>query len=161
MLAVGLYAGSPGVHPATKTFGHAENHLLRLDMPKLDAIAPIIWAKWGGTFLEGLRLEALDSADGLAFRAMNSDQGVRTLLIVCTINPARVQNLEETLKLSMAARPVDWENYSAAEMIFKTEKGTGLGHQELRDVNGGTALVLCATRPSSVRTVEKLFDLPA
>ena len=130
-------------------------------MPTLAAVAPIIWAKWGGTFLEALRQEALDSADGLAFRAMNSDLGVRTLLIVCTINPARVQNLEETLKLSVVARPVDWENYSAAEMIFKTEKGAGLGHQELHDVNGRTALVLCATRPSSVRTVEKLFDLPA
>ena len=129
-------------------------------MPKLDAIAPIIWAKWGTTFLEDLRLEALDSADDLAFRAMNSDLGVRTLLIVCTVNRAQVQNLAEALALNVVARPVDWENYSAAEIIFKTEKGTGLGHQEQRDVNGRASLVLCATRPESVRTLEKLFDLP-
>ena len=129
-------------------------------MPKLDAIAPIIWAKWGGTFLEALRQEALDAGDGLAFEAMNSEAGIRTLLIVCTTNRAQIQTLEQALKLKAITRPVDWRSYSAAEMIFKTEKGSGPGHQELRDSNGRTALILCATRPESVQTLEKLFDLP-
>ena len=130
-------------------------------MPKLAAIASIIWAKWGTTLLETLRQESLDAADGLAFVAMNSDQGVRTLLVVCTTDRARIQTIEKALDLHAVARPADWENYSAAEMVFKTEKGSGLSHQEQRDANGRTSLVLCATRPSSVRTVEKLFDLPA
>ena len=129
-------------------------------MPKLDAIAPIIWAKWGSTFLDALRQEALDAGDGLAFEAMNSEAGVRTLLIVCTTNRARIQTLEQALGLKAVARPVDWRSYSVAEMIFKTDKGPGLGHQELRDGNGRNALVLCATRPESVQTLEKLFDLP-
>ncbi len=131
-------------------------------MPKLADFAPIIWAKWGGTFLEALRQESLDAADDLAFRAMNSDQGVRTLLIVCTSNRARIQTIEQAVRLKVVARPVDWKNHSVAEMIFKTEKTTaGLGHQEERDGDGRTCLVLCATRPDSVRTLEKLFDLPA
>ena len=129
-------------------------------MSKLDAIASILWAKWGGTSLEALRQEALDAADGIAFRAMNSEGGIRTLLIVCTTQRARIQAVEEALGLKVVARPTDWENYSAAEMIFKTEKGSGLGHQELRDDNGRTSIVLCATRPELVRTLEKLFDLP-
>ena len=132
----------------------------RLDMTKLDAIAPIIWAKWGGIFLEALRQESLDTADGLAFRALNSDGGIRTLLIVCTTDRAQIHTLEETLDLHVVARPADWESYSVAEMIFKTEKCSGLGHQELRDDDGRTSLVLCATRPELVRTLEKLFDLP-
>lgn len=130
-------------------------------MPRLDAIAPIIWVKWGDTFLKGLREEALNAFDGLAFRAMNSDEGMRTLLIVCTTNRAQIRTLEEALGLNVVARPADWENYSAAEMIFKTEKGSGLGHQELRDADGRTSLVLCATRPEPVRTLETLFDFPA
>ena len=130
-------------------------------MPKLDSIAPIIWAKWGGTTLEALRQEALDAADGLAFRAMNSEEGIRTLLIVCTTNRAQIKTSEEALGFDVIARPADWESYSAAEMIFKMEKGTGLGHQERRDGDERTVLVLCATRPDSVRTLEALFDLPA
>ena len=129
-------------------------------MPKLDAIAPILWAKWGGTSLEMLRQEALDAADGLAFRAMNSDGGIRTLLTVCTTNRARVVEVEQALALNVIAHPADWKNHSVAEMIFKTEKKSGLSHQELRDDKGRTSLVLCATRPSCVRSLEHLFDLP-
>ena len=129
-------------------------------MPKLDAIAPIIWAKWGNTWLEGLRQEALAAADGLAFRAMNTEGGIRTLLIACTTDRARIQAIEGDLALRAPAHPADWETYSAAEMIFKTEKGSGLGFQEQRDGDGRTALLLCATRPEAARTLEKLFDLP-
>ncbi len=129
-------------------------------MPKLDAVAPIIWAKWGGTSLEILRQEASAAADGLAFRAMNSEGGVRTLLIICTTHHAQIQAIEQALPLKVIARPADWENYSAAEMVFKTEKGSGLGHQDLYDGRGRTALVVCATRPEGVRSLEKLCDLP-
>ena len=129
-------------------------------MPKLDAIAPILWAKWGGTFLEALREEALEAADGLAFRAMNTEGGIRTLLVVCTTDRVRIAAVEEALELKVVAWPADWETYSVAEMMFKTEKKDGLSHQERRDGSGRTALVLCATRPSSVRTLEELFDLP-
>ena len=124
-------------------------------MPKLDAVAPIIWAKWGGT-----SLETLDAADGLAFRAMNSEAGIRTLLIACTINRAQIQTVEEALGLNLVVHPAEWENYSVAEMIFKTEKGSGLSHQELRDGNARTAIALCATRPEAVQALEKLFDHP-
>ena len=130
-------------------------------MTKLDAIAPIIWAKWGGMFLEVLRQASLDAADGLAFEAMNTGQGIRTLLIVCTTNRVQIQTLEQALGLNVVARPADWHSYSVAEMIFKTEKGSGLGHQERLDGEDRTALVVCATRPQSIRTIEKLFDLPA
>ncbi len=129
-------------------------------MPKLDAIAPIIWAKWGCTFLEALRQECLSAADGLAFRAMNTEAGIRTLLIVCTTNSAQIQVIEGALQLSAVARPTDWGSYSVAEMIFKTERGTGLGHRELRDERGRTALVLCATRREEIQKLEKLCDLP-
>ncbi len=129
-------------------------------MVKLAAIAPIIWAKWGGTSLEALRQETFDAVDGLAFRAMNSDGGIRALLIVCTTNRAQIQVIEEALQLNVVARPAGWGTYSAAEMIFKTEKGSGLGHQELCDGSGRTAIVLCAPRPEAVRTLEKLLDLP-
>ena len=129
-------------------------------MPKLDAIAPIIWAKWGATFLEALREESLDAADGMAFVAMNTEGGIRTLLVVCTTNRAQIQALEEALGLAVVTRPGDWKIYSVAEMVFHTERRSGLGHQELRDGSGRTALVLCATRPSSVQTLEQLFDLP-
>lgn len=128
-------------------------------MPKLESIAPIIWAKWGSTFLESLRQEALDADDGLAFRAMNSEGGERMLLIVCTTDRARIQTVEAALGLNAVVWPVDWESYSVAEMIFKTEKKNGLGHRELRDAHGRTALVLCATRLESMRSIEKLFDL--
>ena len=130
-------------------------------MPKLDALAPIIWAKWGATFLEVLRQASLDAADGLAFEAMNTEGGIRTLLIVCTTNRAQIRTLEEALGLGVVTRPADWHSYSVAEMIFKAEKGSGLGHQERLDGNARTALVLCATRPGSVRTLEELCDLPA
>ncbi len=129
-------------------------------MPKLDAIAPILWAKWGNISLAALREEALDTADGLAFRAMNSDGGIRTLLIVCTTSRTRIQTIEAALGLDVVAPPADWENYSVAEMVFKTEKGSGLGRREARDGNERTALILCATRPAAVRTLEKLCDLP-
>ena len=130
-------------------------------MPKLDAIAPILWAKWGATFLEGLRQASREAADGLAFEAMNSEAGIRTLLIVCTTTLAQIQALEQTLALGVVARPANWERYSVAEMIFKTERGTGLGHQERREGNGRAALVLCATRPEAVRRLEELCELPA
>ncbi len=130
-------------------------------MSKLDTVAPLIWAKWGDTFLEGLRQECLHAADGLAFRAMNSEAGVRGLLVVCTTNCAQVQTVEGALGLRTVARPADWETHSVAEMVFKTEKGSGLSHQERCNGSDGTSLVLCATRPESVRTLEKLFDLPA
>ena len=130
-------------------------------MTKLDAIASILWAKWGTTFLETLRQESLEAGDGLAFRALNSDAGIRTLLSVCTTDRNQIQTLEQALKFDRVARPVDWETYSVAEMVFKTEKRSGLGHQEQHDDGGRTALVLCATRPGSVKTLEKLFDLPA
>ncbi len=129
-------------------------------MPKLDAIAPILWAKWGTIFLETLRREALDAADGFAFRALNTEAGIRTLLIVCTTDRARIHTVEEALGLTAVARPADWEVYSVAEMVFKTEKGSALSHQELRDRIGRTALVLCATRPEPVRTLEELFNIP-
>ena len=129
-------------------------------MPKLAAIAPILWVKWGGTFLEALREESLEADDGLAFRAMNTEGGLRTLLVVCTTDRAQIRAIEEALALDGVARPAAWETYSVAEMMFKTEKRDGLSHQELRDGSGRTALVLCATRPSSVRTLEKLCDLP-
>ncbi len=143
-----------------KISDRTQDDLLRLDVPNLNAIAPIIWARWGSTFLEGLRQESLDAADGLAFVAMNSDGGIRTLLIVCTTNRAQIQTVEQAFELNVITRLVDWESYSAAEMIFKTEKRNGFGHQEMRDGDERTALVLCATRPESVRTLEKLFDLP-
>ena len=127
---------------------------------ELVAIAPIIWAKWGNTFLEALRQEALDADDDLAFRAMNSDAGIRRLLIVCTTNPAQIREAEAALSLNPVSRPVQWESYSIAEMVFKTGKGNGLGCQERRDGDNRTALVLCATRPASVQTLERLFDLP-
>ncbi len=129
-------------------------------MPGLDAVASIVWARWGSLFLEALRQASLDAGDGLAFEAMNSDRGVRTLLIVCTTNHAQVRSVAQALGLKLAARPADWERYSVAEMIFRTEKRGGLGHQEQRDGNERTSLVLCATRPEAVRTLEKLFDLP-
>ena len=129
-------------------------------MTKLADIASILWVKWGGTFLEALREESLEAADGLAFVAMNTEGGIRTLLVVCTTDRAQIQAVEEALGLDVVARPVDWETYSVAEMIFKTEKKNGLSHQERRDGSGRTALVLCATRPSSVRKLEELFDLP-
>lgn len=129
-------------------------------MSKLDAIAPIIWAKWGTTFLEDLRQETLDAADSLAFRAMNSEGGIRMLLAVCTTNLSQIQTIEEALELNVVARSADWASYSVAEMIFKAEKASGLGHQERRDGNVRTSLVLCATRPASVQMIEKLFDLP-
>ena len=129
-------------------------------MPKFDAVAPILWAKWGATFLEALRQSSLEAADGLTFVALNSDRGVRTLLVVCTTHRVQIQTLEQALGLGAVARPTDWEIYSVAEMIFKTERGTGLGHREQRDRDGRTALILCATRPESVRTLERLFDLP-
>ncbi len=129
-------------------------------MPKLDAIAPILWAKWGTVFLETLRQEALEAADGLAFRAMNTEAGIRTLLIVCTTDRARIHTAEEALGLNVVRQPADWDTYSGAEMVFKTEKGSGLGHQELRDESSRSALVLCATRSESVRTLEEFFDLP-
>ncbi len=129
-------------------------------MPKLAAIAPIIWAKWGSTCLEALRQEALEAVDGLAFEAMNSDDGIRTLLIVCTTGAVQIRAVKEAFPLKPITRPVDWKGYSVAEMIFKTEKGSGIGHQELCDKDGGTSIVLCATRPASVRMLEKLFDLP-
>ena len=129
-------------------------------MPKLDAIAPIIWAKWGGIFLEILRREASEAADGLAFRALNSGAGIRTLLVACTTDRARIQSIEEALSPGVLARSVDWERYSVAEMVFRTEKRNGLDHLEQRDAADRTALVLCATRPGSVRTLEQLFDLP-
>lgn len=129
-------------------------------MPELAAIAPILWAKWGTVFLETLRQEALEVDDGLAFRAMNTEAGIRTLLIVCTINRAQIQEIEAASILGATARPTDWKTHSVAEMTFKTEKRGGLSHQELSDANGRTAIVLCATRPAAVRTLEKLFDLP-
>ena len=118
-------------------------------MPKLDAIAPIIWAKWGNTSLEILRQESLEADDGFAFRALNSEGGIRTLLVGCTVNPAQIEIIEEALQLGVVARPAGWENYSVVEMVFKTEKGTGLSHQELRDENGRTSLVMCAYPPGS------------
>src|ERR1700733_5880538 len=121
-------------------------------MPTLIAIAPIIWAKWGGLFLETLRQEASAAADDLSFRAMNSETGIRTLLVVCTTN--RNQAIEEALRLNTVTRLVDWENYSVAEMVFKTEKGSGFGHQERCDDHA--ALVLCATRPTFVQSLEQL-----
>ena len=129
-------------------------------MPTLAAIAPIIWAKWGNVFLEALRQKARDAADSLAFLALNSEAGVRTLLVVCTTDHARLRAIEGILSLGAVPRPADWGRYSVAEMVFKTEKGSGLGHQELRDERGRTALVLCATRPKAVKTLEELFDLP-
>ena len=145
---------------AAQVAGCRSDDALRFDTLKLDTIAPIIWAKWGGTSLEALRQEALDAADSLAFRALNSEEGIRTLLIACTTNCAQIQTLEQALSLEVVTRPADWENYSVAEMIFKTERKSGLVHQELRDGQGRTSLVLCATRPDSVRTLEKLFNLP-
>ena len=131
-----------------------------LIMQTLAAIAPIIWAKWGDSFLETLRQEASDAADGLAFQALNSQAGVRTLLVACTTDPARVQAIKEALALAPVRHPVDWESYSAAEMVFRTERGSGLGHQEQRDASGRVALALCATRPAAVQTLERLLDLP-
>ena len=130
-------------------------------MPKLDTIASILWAKWGTTFLETLLQECLDAADRLAFRAMNSEGGIRTLLVVCTTDHAQIQTLAAALKLAVVARPADWASYSVAEMIFKTEKKNGLSHQERWAGTGRTALVLCATRPTTVRTLEEMFDFPA
>lgn len=128
-------------------------------MPRLDAIAPIIWAKWGGAALEALRQAALEAADGLAFEAMNSDAGVRTILVVCTTDPTQVQAIAQALPPGTNARPVDWTNYSVAEMIFKTEKGVGISHQEHRDGNGKTAVIVCATRPGALRRLEECCNL--
>lgn len=129
-------------------------------MTKLDAIASILWAKWGTTSLEILRQEALEADDGLAFRALNSEAGIRTLLTICTTDRNQILALEQALELNPVTRPVDWRAYSVAEMVFKTEKKSGLGHQEQRDGAGRTVLVLCATRPEPVKTLERLFDLP-
>ena len=129
-------------------------------MPRLDAIAPIIWAKWGKAALEALRQAALEAADGLAFEAMNSDAGVRTILVVCTTDPAQVQALAQALPPAASIRPVDWENYSVAEIIFKTEKGIGISRQEHRDGSGETAVVVCATRPATIQILEECCDLP-
>ena len=110
--------------------------------------------------MEALRQESLDAEDGLAFRALNSDAGIRQLLVVCTSSPTQIRDAEAALPFTVA-RPVDWERYSVAELVFKTGKGSGLGCQELRDGDRRTSLVLCATRPTSVQTLERLFDLPA
>ncbi len=134
---------------------------MHLGLPDLADLAPILWAKWGGVFLETLHQEAQDAADGLAFRALNNQAGLRTLLVVCTTDRVRIQTVEEALSLGRVARPVDWESYSVAETVLKTDKGRGLSHQELRDGSSRAALVLCATRPVSIRTLEGLFDLPA
>ncbi len=133
---------------------------MHLGLSTLSDIAPILWAKWGDVFLETLRQEARDAADGLAFRAVNSPAGVRTLLIVCTTDSKQIQAVEDALSPGVVARPVDWESYSVAEMVFRTEKRGGLDHQERRDGSGRTALIMAATRPESVRTLERLFDLP-
>lgn len=151
---------SPDADPSTNKSDYQQGNLLRLVMSKLDAIASIIWAKWGDTFLASLHQEALSAADGLALRAMNSDGGIRTLLLVCTTNRDYIQASEEALHLNMVSRPVDWQKYSVAEMIFKTEKSGGISHQEMRDGIGRASLVICATRSASVRTIETLFDLP-
>ena len=133
---------------------------MHLGLPNLADLAPILWAKWGNVFLETLRQEARDAADGLAFRAVNDQEGVRTLLVVCTTDRAQIRTAEEALSLGAVTRPVDWGHYSVAEIVLKTDKGSGLSHQEQRDSNGRTALVLCATRPASVQKLEGLFDLP-
>ena len=126
----------------------------------MDVVAPIIWAKWGSTSLEVLRLNASNAPDGLSFEAMNSDAGIRTVLVVCTTRPAQIQVAEEALALQVVARPVEWRSYSVAELIFRTEKRGCLSHQELRDGSNRTALVLCATRPEAVQMLERLCDLP-
>ena len=129
-------------------------------MPTLAEVAPMVWAKWGELFLEVLRQEALDADDGLAFRALNSEAGRRTLLVVCTTDRGRIESAEGELSLRAEVRAVDWESYSVAEMVFKTERGSGLGHRKQSDASDGTALVLCATRPTAVLTLERIFDLP-
>lgn len=134
---------------------------MHIGLPNLGEFAPILWAKWGNVFLETLRQEARDAADELAFRAVNDQAGIRTLLVVCTTDPARIEAVTAALSLRGTTRPVDWERYSVAEAILKTDKGRGLSHQEQRDSRGRSALVLCATRPAFVKTLEELFDLPA
>lgn len=133
---------------------------MHISLSNLADLAPVLWAKWGNVFLEDLRQEARDAADGLAFRAVNDRSGTRTLLVVCTTDPPTIRTAEDALSLGEVTRPVDWESYSVAEMILKTEKGKGQSHQERRDNKGRTALVLCATRPAHVQTLERLFDLP-
>ena len=132
-------------------------------MPKLDDIAAILWTKWGTTYLETLRQEASEAADGLAFRAMNTQGGIRTLLVVCTTDGARIKAVEETAGLGAVAHPVDWESYSAAEMVIKTEKRGGFrapgtaGRQRenrarvVRDQTGLRADARTAVRPARMK----------
>ena len=91
---------------------------------------------------------------------MNDEGGIRTLLAVCTTDPARIQSITTALGPTVQARSFDWKSYSVAQMIFRTEKRGGVTQQEWRDGSAPPTLVVCATRPESVRTVEKLCDLP-
>ena len=91
---------------------------------------------------------------------MNTVGGIRTLLTICTTNRAQVQTIAKSLAPNVLVCSANRKTYSVAEMIFRTEKRRVLAQQELCDESGRTALVLCATRPESVRTLEKLCGLP-
>lgn len=118
--------------------------------------------RWRGRKFADLKAEAEMELNGTAFESIRVDKGSRGFLIVCATGEHEISLIEQTFSLQDDPLPGDdWNTTTLFKMALDTERGVGLSYQEMRGPrNERSAIILCATRPEKIRTLETAFTLP-
>ncbi|HEX4638988.1 MAG TPA: hypothetical protein VH170_05835 [Chthoniobacterales bacterium] len=121
--------------------------------------------RWRKITLSDFKAAAERELNGSAFESIRTDSRTgrkRIFLIVCATGAHEIGLIEKSLDLQPDPELwLSWEDQSLFDLAFHTEMGVGLSYQDQRDANGKrTAIIICATRPASIRLLEQLFLLP-
>lgn len=127
-----------------------------------EQMAYLLQERWGSKTLGELRSQALIEKTGLMFDAVREAQGRRLVLAMCVTGFNEVAMLSKVFEFNLTGPAKNWENFTLLEMCMRNMAGGGgLCFELHKDSDGVTsALVLMATDPKSMATLEKIFTLP-
>jgi hypothetical protein len=130
-------------------------------MDNFEEIVHQLTKRWGGTTMAEFRDEAVLEDNGTLYDSVRVQDGPRIILMICVTNPEQIAIVEKAFKLDEEMPVKDWTAHTLVEWIFHTVQGVGLSYEDLHDAYGKrTAVLLCATRPESVRVLETFFKMP-
>lgn len=123
-----------------------------------DETVTYLTQQWGNKTLSEFRGKALLEANGTAFESLRAQEGQRVIILMCLTESKQMEIIEAVMDFG-GQSPVDWDTYTLGHLALDSVKGGGSCYHEKCEPSGNrVSLVLCATSPEAIRTLESIFN---
>jgi hypothetical protein len=120
--------------------------------------------EWKTITLEHMRQQALDTAEGVTFRALRGSDGCRIVVVVCFVDPDRLA----TMELAPDGNALRWSEWRNAHISDLVAGALVAGHVTTHVLSANrestnpsiSALALIAADPDSIVKLTSLFVIP-